>query len=66
VTKDAAGDKAGVEDGDIVLSVDGKEVNTVQALQTAIASKHPGEVVALQIWRNRKEIAKRVNSRFTR
>jgi serine protease Do len=60
VTKDAAGDKAGVEDGDIVLSVDGKEVNTVQALQTAIASKHPGEVVALQIWRNRKEIAKRV------
>jgi serine protease Do len=60
VTKDAAGDKAGVEDGDIVLSVDGKEVNTVQALQTAIASKHPGEVVALQIWRNRKEIAKKV------
>jgi serine protease Do len=60
VTKDAAGDKAGVEDGDIVLSVDGKEVNTVQALQTAIASKHPGEVVALQIWRNKKEIAKKV------
>ena len=60
VTKDAAGDKAGVEDGDIVLSVDGKEVNTVQALQTAIASKHPGEIVALQIWRNKKEIAKKV------
>jgi len=60
VTKDAAGDKAGVEDGDIVLSVDGKEVNTVQALQTAIASKHPGEVVALQIWRNKKEISKKV------
>ena len=60
VTKDAAGDKAGVEDGDIVLSVDGKEVNTVQGLQTAIASKHPGEVVALQIWRNKKEIAKKV------
>ena len=60
VTKDAAGDKAGVEDGDIVLSVDGKEVNTVQGLQTAIASKHPGEVVALQIWRNKKEISKKV------
>ncbi|MGD1045796.1 MAG: trypsin-like peptidase domain-containing protein [Bacteroidota bacterium] len=60
VTKDAAGDKAGIEDGDIILSIDAKEVNTVQALQTAIASKHPGETVALQIWRNRKEIAKKV------
>jgi len=60
VTKDAAGDKAGIEDGDIILSVDAKEVNSVQALQTAIASKHPGEVVALQIWRNKKEIDKKV------
>jgi serine protease Do len=60
VTKDAAGDKAGVEDGDIILSVDGKEVNTVQTLQTAIASKHPGETVELKIWRNKKEIAKKV------
>jgi serine protease Do len=60
VTKDAAGDKAGLEDGDIILSVDGKEVNSMQALQTAIASKHPGEVVALQIWRNKKEITKKV------
>jgi serine protease Do len=60
VTKDAAGDKAGVEEGDIVLSVDGKEVNTVQTLQTAIATKHPGEDVTLQIWRNKKEITKKV------
>ena len=60
VTKDAAGDKAGVEDGDIILSVDGKEVNTVQTLQTAIASKHPGETIELKIWRDKKEIAKKV------
>ncbi|RPI05145.1 MAG: PDZ domain-containing protein [Ignavibacteriae bacterium] len=60
VTKDAAGEKAGVEDGDIILSVDGKEVNTVQTLQTAIASKHPGESVSLQIWRHKKEITKNV------
>jgi serine protease Do len=60
VTKDAAGDKAGIEDGDIILSVDAKEVNSVQALQTAIATKHPGEIVELQIWRNKKEIAKKV------
>jgi serine protease Do len=35
-------------------------VNTVQTLQTAIATKHPGEDVTLQIWRNKKEITKKV------
>jgi serine protease Do len=32
----------------------------VQTLQTAIASKHPGETVELKIWRNKKELAKQV------
>ncbi len=59
VTKDAAGEKAGVEYGDIILTVDGKEVNTPQELQTAIASKHPGSVVTLQIWRDKKIIEKK-------
>lgn len=59
VTKDAAGDKAGVEYGDIILTVDGKEVNSPQELQTVIAGKHPGEVVKLGIWRNKKIIEKK-------
>jgi serine protease Do len=59
VTKDAAGEKAGVEYGDIILMVDGKEVNSPQELQTSIASKHPGSLVALQIWRDKKIIDKK-------
>jgi serine protease Do len=59
VTKDAAGEKAGVEYGDIIITVDGKEVNTPQELQTAIASKHPGLIVTLQIWRDKKIIEKK-------
>jgi serine protease Do len=59
VTKDAAGDKAGVEYGDIILTVDGKEVNSPQELQTIIASKHPGSMVALKIWRDKKSIEKK-------
>jgi serine protease Do len=59
VTKDAAGEKAGVEYGDIILTVDGKEVNSPQELQTSIASKHPGSLVALQIWRDKKIIEKK-------
>ncbi len=58
VTKDAAGDKAGVEYGDIILTVDGKEVNSPQELQTTIAGKHPGSVIKLEIWRDKKIIVK--------
>jgi len=60
ITKDGAGDKSGLESGDIILTVDGKEVNTVQELQTTIASKHPGTDVALKIWRDRKQVEKKV------
>jgi serine protease Do len=55
VTKDAAGDKAGLQDGDIILTVDGKETNSPQTLQTTIASKYPGEVAVLKVWRDKKE-----------
>jgi len=55
VSKDAAGDKAGLQDGDIILTVDGKEVNSPQTLQTTIASKYPGEVAVLKVWRDKKE-----------
>jgi serine protease Do len=60
VTKDAAADKAGLDYGDIILSVDGKEVNSTQELQTTIASKHPGSIVTLKIWRDKKAIEKKV------
>jgi serine protease Do len=59
VTKDAAGDKAGVEYGDIILTVDGKEVNSPQELQTSVASKHPGSLVMLGVWRDKKIIEKK-------
>ena len=60
VTKNQAGDKAGIEYGDIILSVDGKDVNSTQELQTSIASKHPGSIVTLKVWREKKIIEKKV------
>jgi len=60
VTKDASADKAGLEYGDIILTVDGKEVNSPQELQTTIASKHPGSIISLKIWRDKKAIEKKV------
>jgi serine protease Do len=63
VTKDASGDKAGIEYGDIILSVEDKDVNSTQALQTVIATKHPGEIVTIKIWRDKKMVSKKVTAK---
>jgi len=58
-----AGDRAGVQTEDIILSVDGKEVNEANELQAIVATKRPGDVVTLKIWRDKKEIEKKVTLR---
>jgi serine protease Do len=49
-----AADDAGIEAGDVILSVNGQEVVSVNDLQIKIASKPPGEMVTLKIWRNKQ------------
>jgi periplasmic serine protease, Do/DeqQ family len=51
---------AGIKEGDIILSVDGKLVKAPNELQSVIAGRHPGEKVTLQIWRDKKTIEKTV------
>jgi len=51
---------AGIKEGDIILSVDGKLVKAPNELQSIIAGRHPGEKVALQIWRDKSAIEKSV------
>lgn len=63
VMKDGAGYQAGLKEGDIILSVDGKEVNAPNQLQTEIAKKHPGDVVTLKLIRDKKIIEKKVTLR---
>jgi serine protease Do len=47
--------KAGIIEGDVILSVDGEEVNSVNDLQNKIAQRNPNEIVDIKIWRNKKE-----------
>jgi serine protease Do len=60
VTSGGAGEAAGLKAGDIILSVDGKEVSTSNQLQTMIASKYPGDIVTLKLYRDGKSIEKKV------
>jgi serine protease Do len=60
VTSGSAGEAAGIKEEDIILSVDGKEVNTNNQLQTIIASKYPGDEVTLKIYRGGKTLEKKV------
>lgn len=52
VLPNGAGADAGLKSGDVILSVDDKEVNAANELQTVIGSKHPGESVDLVVFRD--------------
>jgi serine protease Do len=47
--------QAGLEPGDVILTVDGQRVATVSALQQAIAFHDPGDSVELTVWRDGDE-----------
>lgn len=55
VGKDSGADLAGVEAGDIILSVNGMETATSPRLQEIIAGKRPGDKVLVSVNRNGKE-----------
>jgi serine protease Do len=58
--KNGAAEKAGIKEGDIILKVDGREVNQPNALQSYIASKSAGATVNLSIFRDGKTLEKSV------
>jgi serine protease Do len=63
LVKDGAGSAAGLKERDVIMSVDGKAVNAANELQSYIASKHPGDVVILKVYRDGKFIEKKVTLR---
>ncbi len=60
VVKGGAGEAADLKAGDVILSVDGKEVNESNELQSLIAMHHPGDQVVLKVFRGGKEFEKTV------
>jgi serine protease Do len=60
LVKDGAAAKADIKEMDVILKVDGREVDAPNELQSMIASKSAGTVVTLTIWRDGKEMERKV------
>ena len=60
ILEDSPADNAGVEPGDVILRLDGKEVATSNELQSEIVFRRAGDKVKLTIWRDGKTIEKTV------
>jgi len=50
-------DKAGIKQGDIIISWNGKSIKNVDELQEMISKHEPGDRVKLTVWRNIKKIS---------
>jgi len=46
--------EAGIKEGDVILSIDGNETNTLSALMGTVAQHNPGEVVHIEVNRKNK------------
>ncbi len=51
---------AGIEPGDVILSVEGNEVNSSSRLLELIAEKHPGDKMNVVLQRNGKSLSKSI------
>lgn len=49
VVEDGSADKAGLKDGDVILKIGTKEVNSVASLQEEIGKRRPGDKVSVTI-----------------
>lgn len=52
----SAADKAGLKEGDVILSVNGQEVNQPNELQAKVGIFNPGDKVELEVWRYGKKM----------
>ena len=56
VEPDSAALKAGIKSGDVIRSVDGKNITTIRDLTRTIAAAQPGSTVEIALWRDGKEM----------
>ena len=60
VAKNSPSDKAGIKAGDIILEFNGTPIKEMKELPKIVALTEVGKVVNVKIWRNQKEITKKI------
>jgi Do/DeqQ family serine protease len=54
VAEGGAASRYGLRKGDVILAIDGRPIDAINALQSRIATKRPGDVIQLEIWRDQE------------
>ena len=60
MAENSPSDKAGVKAGDIILEFDGEQIKEMKELPIIVAKTEVGKRVDVKIWRNKKEIIKKI------
>ncbi len=60
VAENSPSEKAGIQAGDIILEFNGVEIKQMKELPAIVARTQVGKNVDVKIWRNKKEITKKV------
>tara|TARA_B100000900_G_scaffold330729_1_gene291300 strand:+ start:1390 stop:2793 length:1404 start_codon:yes stop_codon:yes gene_type:complete len=60
VSDGSPSDKGGIKAGDIILEFDGVKINQMRELPMIVARTEVGKTVKVKIWRNKKEIIKKI------
>ena len=60
VAEDSPSDKAGIKAGDIILEFNGVLINEMKELPKIVAQTGVGKTVNVKVWRNEKEILKKI------
>ena len=60
VAEKSPSDKAGIKAGDIILEFDGTKINEMKELPIIVAQTEVGKTVDVKVWRNKKEIIKKI------
>ena len=60
VADNSPSDKAGIKNGDIIINFNGTPINEMKELPKIVAQTEVGKVVEVIVWRNGKEITKKI------
>ena len=60
VAENSPSDKAGIKAGDIILEFNGVLINEMKELPKIVAQTEVGKTVEVKVWRNEKEISKKI------